>query len=185
MATAQANSVRTRAPARIQAPVPLPTYGVSDNVLSFHWGLSTSERATIKSALQILERAMSGGDVFASPLAVKQYISLHLAGERRERFAVLFLNAQHRALAFDMMFTGTLTQTSVYTREIVLAALGYGAAAVVLAHNHPSGNVQPSRADELLTQTIKAALALVDVRVLDHIIVAPGGALSMAEKGLV
>jgi DNA repair protein RadC len=97
---------------------------------------------------------------------------------------VLFLDAQNRLVEMRVMFSGTLTQTSVYPREIVAAALQIGAAAVVLAHNHPSGTVQPSRADEALTQTLKAALALVDVRVLDHVIVAPGSALSMAEKGL-
>ena len=100
-------------------------------------------------------------------------------------FAALFLDAQHRLLALEELFRGTLTQTSVYPREVVLRALHHHAAAVVLAHNHPSGSVQPSRADEALTQTLKAALALVDVRVLDHVIVAPGQALSMAEKGLV
>jgi DNA repair protein RadC len=99
-------------------------------------------------------------------------------------FAVLFLDAQNRLIAMDELFRGTLTQTSVYPREVVLRALRHEAASVVLAHNHPSGTVQPSRADEALTQTLKAALALVDVRVLDHVIVAPGGALSMAEKGL-
>jgi DNA repair protein RadC len=82
------------------------------------------------------------------------------------------------------MFPGTLTQTSVYPREIVRAALAHGAAAVVLAHNHPSGLAQPSRADEMLTQTLKTTLALIDVRVLDHVIVAPHEVLSMAERGL-
>jgi DNA repair protein RadC len=100
-------------------------------------------------------------------------------------FAVVFLDVQNRLLAMEEMFQGTLTQTSVYPREVVVRALHHAAAAVVLAHNHPSGTVQPSRADEMLTQTLKSALALVDVRVLDHIIVAPGQALSMAEKGLV
>jgi DNA repair protein RadC len=123
-------------------------------------------------------------DVFGSPDAVKNYLQLHLARKPCEEFAVLFLDAQNRLIEMRVLFHGTLTQTSVYPREIVAAALDIGAAAVVLAHNHPSGTVQPSRADEALTQTLKAALALVDVRVLDHIIVAPGQALSMAEKGL-
>jgi DNA repair protein RadC len=98
---------------------------------------------------------------------------------------VLFLDSQNKLLAMEELFRGTLTQTSVYPREVVIRALHHGAAAVVLAHNHPSGSVQPSRADEALTQTLKAALALVDVRVLDHIIVGPGQALSMAETGLI
>ena len=97
---------------------------------------------------------------------------------------MLFLDVQNRLLAMEELFRGTLTQTSVYPREVVLRALHHQASAVVLAHNHPSGSVQPSRADEALTQTLKTTLALIDVRVLDHVIVAPGEALSMAEKGL-
>ena len=122
--------------------------------------------------------------MFDSPDAVKHYLQLHLAYKGHEVFAVLFLDSQHRLLALEEMFRGTLTQTSVYPREVVLRALHHQAAAVVLSHNHPSGNVQPSRADEALTQTLKTTLALIDVRVLDHVIVAPGQALSMAEKGL-
>ncbi len=133
-----------------------------------------------RAAAQQLRRR----EVFGSPDAVKNYLQLHLARKPCEEFAVLFLDAQNRLIEMEVIFRGTLTQTSVYPREIVAAALDIGAAAVVLAHNHPSGTVQPSRADEALTQTLKAALALVDVRVLDHIIVAPGQALSMAEKGL-
>lgn len=123
-------------------------------------------------------------DVFGSPDAVKNYLQLHLAHRQHEVFAVLFLDAQNRLIDMEEMFRGTLTQTSVYPREVVMAALRFGAAAVILAHNHPSGTVQPSRADEALTQTLKSALALVDVRVLDYVIVEPGCSLSMAEKGL-
>lgn len=122
--------------------------------------------------------------MFGSPDAVKNYLQLQLARRPHEVFAVLLMDAQNRLIEMEELFRGTLTQTSVYPREVVLAALRVGAAAVILAHNHPSGTVQPSRADEALTQTIKAALALVDVRVLDHVIVAPGQALSMAERGL-
>ena len=122
--------------------------------------------------------------VFATPDAVKHYLQLQLAAKGHEVFAVLFLDVQNRLLATEELFRGTLTQTSVYPREVVLRALHHQAAAVVLAHNHPSGTVQPSRADEALTQTLKTALALIDVRVLDHVIVAPGEALSMAERGL-
>jgi DNA repair protein RadC len=102
-----------------------------------------------------------------------------------EHFGVLYLDNQNRLIAFEYHFTGTLTQASVYPREIVRAALAHHAAAVVLCHNHPSGAVIPSRADEALTQTLKAALSLVDVRVLDHVIVAPGASFSMAERGLI
>jgi DNA repair protein RadC len=132
-----------------------------------------------------MEQQLREREVFGSPDAVKNYLQLHLARKPREEFAVLFLDAQNRLIELGVMFRGTLTQTSVYPREVVAEALRLSAAAVILAHNHPSGTVNPSRADEALTQTIKAALALVDVRVLDHIIVAPGAALSMAEKGLV
>jgi len=100
-------------------------------------------------------------------------------------FVVLFLDVHNRVLAVEEMFRGTLTQTSVYPREVLIRALHHNAAAVVLAHNHPSGSVQPSRADETLTQALRSALALVDVRILDHVIVAPGLSLSMAERGLV
>lgn len=172
----------TRARPKVRESV--PAYGTGDSVLSFRHGLCVRERNALDKALEIVGRSFRGGDVFASPGAVKTYLRLHLAGEQREKFAVLFLDAQNRALAFEVMFTGTLTQTSVYPREVVLCALAHGAAAVVLAHNHPSGSVQPSRADEALTQTLKAALSLVDVRVLDHVIVSSTDSLSMAERGM-
>jgi DNA repair protein RadC len=120
-----------------------------------------------------------------NPDAVKDYMRLALGGETVERFGVLYLDSQNRAIAFEIVFNGTLTQASVYPREIIRAALGHSAAAVILAHNHPSGYLKPSRADEQLTQTLKAALALLDVRVLDHVIVSGDQALSMAERGLV
>jgi len=109
---------------------------------------------------------------------------IQLAHFQREVFAMLLLDSQNRMIDFDILFYGTLSQSSVYPREIVSRALRYNAAAVILSHNHPSGVVQPSRADECLTQTLKSALALIDVRVLDHVIVAQGAALSMAERGL-
>jgi DNA repair protein RadC len=147
-----------------------------------------AKRAELVAVLELARRALSqqlkAREVFSSPGAVKQYLQLHLAAKEHEVFAVLFLDAQNRLIAMEELFRGTLTQTSVYPREIVMRALRREAASVVLAHNHPSGTVQPSRADEALTQTLKAALALVDVRVLDHVIVAQGDALSMAEKGL-
>jgi len=149
----------------------------------------SAKRAELAAVLELARRALAQQlqqrEVFSSPGAVKQYLQLRLAPRPHEVFAVLFLDAQNRLLVLEEMFRGTLTQTSVYPREVVQQALHHRAAAVVLAHNHPSGTVQPSRADEALTQTLKAALALVDVRVLDHVIVAPGGALSMAELGLI
>jgi DNA repair protein RadC len=148
-----------------------------------------AKRAELAAVLELARRAVAQQlqqrEIFSSPGAVKQYLQLTLGARPHEVFAVLFLDAQNRLVAIEELFRGTLTQTSVYPREVVQQALHHHAAAVVLAHNHPSGTVQPSRADEALTQTLKAALALVDVRVLDHVIVAPGGALSMAEQGLV
>ncbi len=152
-------------------------------------GLGPAKCAELIAVMELARRALAQQlrtrEAFDSPSAVKQYLQLHLAHKGHEVFAVLFLDSQHKLLALEELFRGTLTQTSVYPREVVLRALHHHASAVVLAHNHPSGSVQPSRADEALTQTLKNTLALVDVRVLDHIIVAPGQALSMAEQGLV
>lgn len=160
-------------------------YGAGDGVLSFRHGLKARERNAIDKALAIVGRCLSQGrTVFDTPDAVKTYVQLQLSGEKSEHFAVLFLDVQNRLICFQTMFIGTLTQTSVYPRELVETAIRLRASAVVLAHNHPSGNAKPSRADEQLTQTLKTTLALVDVRVLDHVIVAPGEALSMAERGL-
>ncbi len=151
-------------------------------------GLGPAKRAELVAVLELARRALAQQlqqrEVFSTPDAVKHYLQLHLAAKAHEVFAVLFLDVQHRLLAMEELFRGTLAQTSVYPREVVLRALHHRASAVVLAHNHPSGTVQPSRADEALTQTLKAALALVDVRVLDHVIVGAGAALSMAERGL-
>ena len=109
---------------------------------------------------------------------------MELAHKAHEVFAVLFLDSQNQLIALEELFRGTLSQTSVYPREVVLRALHHHSSAVILAHNHPSGQVRPSASDQQLTHTLKAALALVDVNVLDHIIVAPGAALSMAEEGV-
>ncbi|MGJ7489332.1 RadC family protein [Variovorax sp. ZT4R33] len=147
-----------------------------------------AKRAEITAVLELARRALAERlrerTVFDSPDAVGDYLQLHLAARPHEVFAALFLDAQHRLIAMEELFRGTLSQTSVYPREVVVRALHHHAAAVVLAHNHPSGGVEPSRADELLTQTLKAALALVDVRVLDHVVVGRGQTLSMAARGL-
>jgi DNA repair protein RadC len=149
----------------------------------------TAKRAELTAVLELARRALAERlkerAVFDSPDAVKHYLQLHIAARPHEVFAALFLDAQHRLIALEELFRGTLTQTSVYPREVVMRALHHHAAAVVLAHNHPSGCAEPSRADEALTQTLKAALALIDVRVLDHMIVTRGQTLSMAERGLV
>ncbi|SCX55714.1 DNA repair protein RadC [Variovorax sp. EL159] len=147
-----------------------------------------AKRSQLIAVLELARRAMGEKlrqrTVFDSPEAVKQYLQLHIGSRPHEVFAVVFLDVQHRLIALEEMFRGTLTQTSVYPREVVTRALHHQAAAVVLSHNHPSGSIAPSRADESLTQTLRAALGLVDVRVLDHIIVGPGQSFSMAERGL-
>ena len=122
--------------------------------------------------------------MFDSADTVKHYVQLHLAAKGHEVFAVLFLDSQNRLVAMEELFRGTLTQTSVYPREVVLRALHHQAAAVILAHNHPSGHAEPSRADELLTKRLSDALALVDVRVIDHLVVGGNDVVSFAERGL-
>jgi DNA repair protein RadC len=138
----------------------------------------------ITQALAILARRIRVTDTLAAPSAVRNYLRLLLADREHEVFVVVLLDAQHRVLAAEELFRGTLTQTSVYPREVVKAALAANAASAIFAHNHPSGCSEPSRADELLTQTLKSALALVDVKVIDHFVVAGAEAISFAERGL-
>jgi DNA repair protein RadC len=151
-------------------------------------GLGPAKRAELVAVLELARRALAqqlqDKPLFSTPQAVRDYLQLQLGSRPHEIFAVLFLDAQHRLIALEELFRGTLTQTSVYPREVVVRALALQAGSVVLAHNHPSGEARPSRADEALTQTLKAALALVDVRVLDHFIVTSTQAVSMAELGL-
>ena len=151
-------------------------------------GLGPAKRAELLAVLELARRAMAQQvkkrGVFASPLAVQHYLQLQLAGKPYEVFAVLFLDPQNCLIAFEELFRGTVSQATVYPREVLLRALHHGATGVVLAHNHPSGQAQPSAADEALTQTLVAALKLVDVRVLDHVIVAPGQCYSFAQGGL-
>ena len=151
-------------------------------------GLGPAKRAEIVAVLELARRALAEElkvkPLFDTPQAVRDYLQLQLGSRPHEIFAVLFLDSQHRLIALEELFRGTLTQTSVYPREVVVRALALNAASVVLAHNHPSGSAQPSRADEALTQTLKAALSLVDVRVLDHFVVTSSQAISMAELGL-
>ena len=151
-------------------------------------GLGPAKRAEIVAVLELARRALTAQlkqqTLFDSPHAVRDYLQLQLGSRPHEIFAVMFLDSQHRLIVLEELFRGTLTQTSVYPREVVVRALALNAASVVLAHNHPSGTAQPSRADEALTQTLKAALGLVDVRVLDHFVVTSTEAVSMAERGL-
>ena len=145
-----------------------------------------SDDSIVSKALAILAKRMKKiGQVFSSPETVKSLCALKIGALEHEVFAVLFLDSQNRLIEFQEMFRGTLSQTSVYPREVVKACLSLNAASVILTHNHPSGSLNPSRADESLTQVLKTALALIDVRVLDHIIVSSANSLSMAEKGLI
>lgn len=148
-------------------------------------GMADHERAVIGAALAILSTHLrEPGAVVDAPTRVRQFLTLHLAGLRREAFGVLFVDATYRVIAFEVLFEGTLTQTSVYPRDVARRAFELDAAAVILAHNHPSGVAAPSRADEYVTQTLKSALSLIDVRTLDHVIVAGLDTFSFAERGL-
>ncbi len=171
---------------RFQGFAPLMNAGVAD--LAQVNGLGPAKSAELVAVLEIARRALaqrlSELPVFDSPQAVRDYVSLHLRELPHESFAALFLDAQHRLIGMETLFRGTLTQTAVYPREVVKRALALNAGALILAHNHPSGVAEPSRADEHLTLTLKQALALVDVRVLDHLVVGRKGVTSFAERGL-
>ena len=151
-------------------------------------GMGEAKTAQLMAVLELARRSlhaeMTSGASLTSPGAVRDYLRLALGGRPHEVFVCIWLDAQHRVAKCEELFRGTLTQTSVYPREIVKAALAANAAAVIFAHNHPSGVAQPSQADELLTRNLKEALALVDVKVLDHFIVAGPQAISFAERGL-
>lgn len=151
-------------------------------------GVGSAKRAHLSAALELGRRLLleksKTGSALTSPGSVRDYLRLSLASREHEVFVCIWLDAQHRVLEADELFRGTLTQTSVYPREVVKQALRINAAAVIFAHNHPSGVAQPSQADELLTRSLKEALLLVEVRVLDHFIVAGSQAISFAERGL-
>ena len=146
-----------------------------------------SDDDIIRMALNVLAHRFAQGEKINlnAPKAVREYLQLSLATKDHEVFAVVFLNMQHQVIALEEMFRGTLTQTSVYPREVVKRALHHNAAALILAHNHPSGIADLSRADEMLTGALKQALALVDVKVLDHFIIAGSDSMSFAERGLI
>ena len=151
-------------------------------------GLGSAKYVQLQAVLEMSRRALqeklAGGVTLGSPQAVRDYLRLRLQSLEHEVFVGVFLDAQNRLLAIEDLFRGTLTQTSVYPREIVKRALSHNAASLIFAHNHPSGIAEPSRADEMLTQTLKQALALVDVKVLDHFVIAGNTATSFAERGL-
>ena len=164
-------------------------FSASLSTLSSINGLGQAKYAQLQATLELTRRALAeeleSGMAFDSPNTVREYLQLFLGYKTHESFAVLFLDVKNRLIVAKEMFRGSLTQTSVYPREIVKAALAHNAASVILAHNHPSGAPEPSAADRALTQNLKQALALVDVRVLDHFVVAGTKLYSFAEKGLI
>lgn len=148
--------------------------------------VTDNDDAVIQHAISILNARIRKPDtVITSPNTVRDYLRILFAGYEREVFVVLLLDSQNGVIATEELFQGTLTQTSVYPREVVKIALKANAAAIIFAHNHPSGVAEPSRADELLTHTLKDALKLVDVKVLDHFIVGGNVVMSFAERGLI
>lgn len=178
MATANITATGKR---RAQPASPVPV----DNFGCVHL-LDARERRIVERAFKVLEKsAVYRTKAMANPGAVCEYLRLRLGHLEHEEFHVLWLDAQNRVIAFDALFSGTLTQTSVYPREVVKAGLAHNAAAAILAHNHPTGHAAPSCADEVLTRELKTALATVDIRVLDHFIIAGDAQpLSFAECGL-
>lgn len=176
MATANITASRRRhIPPPVSAP-PAPTVLMLDD----------KGRRIVERAIRVLEEsAVYRVEAMTAPSSVRAYLKLKFAGLEHEEFHALWLDAQNRVISFDRMFAGSLTQTSVYPREVVKAGLAHNAGAVVFAHNHPSGVPEPSLADELLTRSLKAALATVDIKVVDHFIVAGNAPpLSFAERGL-
>ena len=164
-------------------PQAVPIMPAIDSACCFLLG--KHERRIVKSAFKVLENsAVYRYTAMSTTHAVRDYLRLRMVSLDHEEFHVLWLDAQNRVIAFDALFTGTITQTAIYPREVVKAGLAHNASAVVLAHNHPSGIPEPSEADRLLTQELKSALALVDIRVLDHFIVAGDLSVSFAERGL-
>ena len=151
-------------------------------------GLGPAKRAEMSAVLELARRSLAQElmqrPVFDSPTRVKDYLRLQIGSRGHEVFVVLFLDAQNRLIRLEEMFRGTLTQTSVYPREVLKRALELSTCAVMLAHNHPSGAAEPSKADEYLTQTLTRALAMIDVRVLDHFVVGQAEVVSFAERGL-
>ncbi len=163
-------------------------FAASEAELSQIHGIGSSKYVQLQAIFEMSRRALNEQlqqrDVFKSPQHVRDYLILKLGSLNREVFLVMFLDAQNRLNATEEMFSGTLTQTSVYPREVVKRAMHYNAASVIFAHNHPLGVAEQSAADEMLTKQLKEALALVDVRVLDHFIIAGNQTLSFAERGL-
>lgn len=144
-----------------------------------------NETEILNKAREILLRQAKERSFLSSPQSVREFLHITLRNLEHEVFGCVYLDAQNRVIDHEMMFRGSLTQTSVYPREVVKACLAHNAAGVIFAHNHPSGLAEPSQADELLTRTLRQALSLVDIRLLDHFIIGEGPAMSFAERGLI
>ena len=175
------------------APLP-PTFAAGAlRVSDADWSAPPSPESLLARRLSVarelllrdLREQMHRGPVMTSPQMLRDWLRLYCAGLEHEVFLVLYLDANHRLIEPQELFRGTLTQTSVYPRELVKGALARNAAALAVAHNHPSGQTEPSRADEFLTQTLKSTLSLVDVRIIDHFVVAGDQVVSFAERGLI
>lgn len=153
--------------------------------LAYHTLNETEQADVVRLALELLASRHARGQPLSSPAETRRYLQVALAEHKNEVFAALFLDNRHRVLAFEVLFLGTIDGTAVYPRVVVAKALAHNAAAVIFVHNHPSGVAEPSRADELLTHRLKDALALVDIRVLDHIVVSGETTVSLAERGVI
>ncbi len=151
-------------------------------------GLGTVKYVQIQAAIELgrryLQSGLKAGDVFSNPEQTREFLSLKLRAYPYEVFACMYLDNRHRLLSFDELFNGTIDSAQVHAREVVRAALRHNAAAVILSHNHPSGVAEPSQSDIHLTRELKKALALIDVRVLDHMVIGCGETISFAERGL-
>ncbi len=151
-------------------------------------GLGDAKYAALQAALELVRRhyaeLMQAGPALANPRATREFLRARLRDRDHEVFCCLFLDNRHRVICFDEVFRGTIDGASVHPRDVVKLALSRNAAAVILAHNHPSGIAEPSQADELITSRLREALALVDIRVLDHVVVGDGACVSFAERGL-
>ena len=162
-------------------------FGAGQQEFNAFPGMGQAKFSQLQAVMEMARRAlaedMSEGDLFDTPDKVKHWLQLQLGRLEHEEFVVVLLDAQNRLIAVESLFRGSLTQTSVYPREVVKIALRYNAASLMLAHNHPSGCLEPSPSDRTLTRTLRDALALVDVRVLDHFIVGRCGVESFAERG--
>lgn len=150
-------------------------------------GMGTSKYCQLQAVLEMSRRALAEtlqhSECYRSPAQVKQYLQLQLGHLQREVFGIMFLDTQHRLITYEILFEGSLLQTSVYPREVIKRGLALNAAAVILSHNHPGGIAEPSRADHALTRSLKQALEMVDIKVLDHIIVARQETYSFSEQG--